>query len=53
MSDKKKVKKTGPPPQTVKIDQPWEDAIGTALKKTRPAQGWPDAKPAKKTKKPA
>ena len=51
MKDKKT--KTGPPPQTVKIEQQWEDAIAGALKKKRPAQGWPDAKPAKKTKKPA
>ncbi|HEY2347031.1 MAG TPA: hypothetical protein VGH80_14325 [Xanthomonadaceae bacterium] len=53
MTDKKKTK-TGPPPQTVKIDKQWEDAIGDALKKKRPVEGWPEATPPKpKTKKPA
>lgn len=54
MSDKSRKKKTGPPPQTVKIDKQWEVAIGDALKKKRPGEGWPDATPRKsKKKKPA
>ncbi len=53
MTDKSK-KKTGPPPKTVKIKQPWEDAIADALKKKRPSDGWPDQpKPKPKKKKPA
>lgn len=42
--------KTGPDPERVKIDKPWEEAVNDALKKKRPADGWPDhsQKPAKK-----
>ena len=41
--------KTGPKPDRVKIDKDWEDAIGYAMKKKRPADGWPE--PEKKPKK--
>ncbi len=41
-------KKAGPKPDRVKIDKGWEDAIGDALKKKRPAEGWP--KPEKEKK---
>ncbi len=34
-------KKSGPKPERVKIDKDWEDAVGDALKKKRPAEGWP------------
>ena len=33
--------KTGPAPETVKIDEAWESAIGKALQKRRPKEGWP------------
>ncbi len=56
MSDEAK-KKTGPPPKTLKIEQPWEDAVAHALNKKRPADGWPEAdapkKRPKKKEKPA
>ena len=41
MSEKEKKHKTGPAPERVKIDQDWEDAVGDALKKERPKEGWP------------
>lgn len=37
----KKPGKTGPEPERVKIDKPWEDAVDDALKKKRPKDGWP------------
>lgn len=40
--------KSGPKPETVKIEGDWEAAIDTALQKKRPAEGWP--KPEKKRK---
>lgn len=33
--------KTGPKPDTVKIDGNWEDSVGKALKKEKPQEGWP------------
>ena len=34
--------KTGPtPPDRVKTDKNWEDAMSDALKKKRPEDGWP------------
>ena len=33
--------KRGPKPETVKIDEDWEDAVKTALEKKRPEDGWP------------
>ena len=44
MSDKKQ--KTGPEPDRVKLSGDWEKAVGKALKKPRPKEGWP--KPEKK-----
>jgi len=44
MTDKplsSKKKKTGPKPDHVKIEKPWEEAINDALKKKRPKDGWP------------
>jgi len=53
MSEDRK-KKTGPPPQAVKLNKPWEEAIADALKKKRPESGWPEAKqPKPKKTKPA
>lgn len=37
-----KNKPTGPKPDRVKIDMDWEDAVGKAIKKKRPAGGWPE-----------
>lgn len=36
-----KKRKSGPEPERVKIDKPWEDAVDDALKKKRPKEGWP------------
>lgn len=36
-----KKRKTGLDPETVKIDKPWEEAVGDTLKKKRPREGWP------------
>lgn len=33
--------KTGPKPDTVKIEGDWEDAVDKALEKKRPKEGWP------------
>ncbi len=42
--------KTGPKPDRVKIDKDWEDAVGDALKKERPTEGWPKPDKEKKPK---
>jgi len=39
----------GPDPETVKIAGNWKEAIGRALRKPVPKNGWPDAP--KRTKK--
>lgn len=31
----------GPEPERVKIDDDWKSAIGRALRKKRPKEGWP------------
>jgi hypothetical protein len=41
MGNKPKAKRTGPKPERVKVKGNWEDAIGKALKKERPKEGWP------------
>jgi hypothetical protein len=46
---KSKPNKTGPLPETLDIEGDWKEAIKKALKKKRPASGWPAPKP--KTKK--
>ena len=43
MSKKFPILKTGPKPERVKIDGDWKDAVGDALKKPRPADGWPNS----------
>ena len=54
MTKPKKPKRTGPKPETVKLKGPWEKAVRHALKKERPAEGWPDQPKSKqKKKKPA
>lgn len=34
-------KKRGPKPETVKVDEDWEQAIKKSLKKKKPKEGWP------------
>ena len=34
-------KPRGPEPERLKIDEDWRNAVGKALKKRRPKQGWP------------
>lgn len=55
MTDKtEKRKQTGPQAKRVKVNKPWQKAVGDALKKERPAEGWPDQpKPKPEKKKPA
>ena len=36
--------KRGPKPERLKIEGNWEDAVGRALEKQRPDDGWPDHK---------
>jgi hypothetical protein len=36
-------RRTGPKPETVKIEGDWELAVAKALQKKRPKQGWPVA----------
>ncbi|HEY4761343.1 MAG TPA: hypothetical protein VIH42_12245 [Thermoguttaceae bacterium] len=38
---KSESKKTGPEPERVKTDKPWDKAVQNALKKKRPKDGWP------------
>lgn len=42
MSGDKEPKPKGRPPERVKIDMPWEDAVKKALDKPKPPEGWPD-----------
>jgi len=54
MTNKASKRRSGPDPGRVKIKRPWERAVGDALKKERPAEGWPDQPKSKpKKKKPA
>jgi hypothetical protein len=39
----RKRRKSGPSPERVKIKGDWETAVGKALKKERPKEGWPGA----------
>ncbi len=43
MSRKKSVtqKPPGPPPDTLKLDGEWQDAVRKSLQKKKPAAGWP------------
>ena len=47
MTDKRK---TGPTPERVKINLPWEQAIAQSLKKPRPPDGWHKHQEPKKMK---
>jgi hypothetical protein len=54
MASQKQKNKSGPEPERVKLNKPWEKAVVDALRKKRPAEGWPDQpKPKQKKKKPA
>lgn len=33
--------KRGPKPETVKIDEDWQEAVKKSLKKKKPKEGWP------------
>lgn len=41
MSVDDKKKKTGPKSERLKIDGDWESAMGKAVKKKKPKDGWP------------
>jgi hypothetical protein len=41
---KKKPAKTGPKPDTLKIEGNWKDAVKKSLVKKKPATGWPKEK---------
>jgi len=46
--------KTGPEPERIKLNKPWKRAVSDALRKERPAEGWPDQpKPKQSKTKPA
>jgi hypothetical protein len=40
-SAKKHPGKTGPKPETLKIDAKWQDAVKKSLAKKKPVDGWP------------
>ncbi len=41
MAKTPKKRRTGPKPERFKIKGDWETAVGKALKKERPKEGWP------------
>jgi hypothetical protein len=41
---KKSPAKTGPKPDTLKIEGKWQDAVKKSLSKKKPAAGWPKEK---------
>jgi len=45
---KKTTKRTGPEPDRIKLTGDWEKAVGTALAKKRPKDGWPSQKGGRK-----
>jgi hypothetical protein len=38
---KKQPAKTGPKPDTLKIEGKWQDAVKKSLSKKKPVEGWP------------
>lgn len=48
----KSKKQRGPKPETVKLEGDWQGAMGNALKKKRPKQGWPKELGKKKKRDP-
>lgn len=51
MTEKER-KKPGPKEDRVKVKVPWEKAVDKALKRKRPAQGWPQKPPSGPKKRP-
>ena len=47
---KPKSKRPGPKEARLKLGRDWEGAVGNALKKKRPKDGWPGGPKAKKRK---
>ncbi len=45
-------KRPGPDPERVKIEGDWEEAVGEALKKPRPEDGWPKPEKGQDEKEP-
>jgi len=43
-------RKRGPKPIRIRVEGAWEEALGRAVRKPRPASGWP--KPQKRKKPP-
>lgn len=43
-SDHTEDPKPGPDPERLKIEGDWEEAMGEALKKKKPPDGWPKQK---------
>ena len=41
---KKEAAKTGPKPDTLKIEGKWQDAVKKSFSKKKPAGGWPKEK---------
>ena len=41
ITKRKKLAKTGPKPDTLRIDGKWQDAVKKSLAKKKPAEGWP------------
>ncbi len=48
MNRKSQAGKTGPKPETVKLQGDWRDMMGKALHKKRPKEGWPKPEKGKK-----
>ena len=48
MSRESEKGRTGPKPERLKLKGDWQKLMGKALKKERPAEGWPKAKKKKK-----
>lgn len=46
IGDREEKSTPGPEPDRLALEGPWEDRVKDALKRSRPAKGWP--KPAKK-----
>jgi len=47
LDEKRDVKKTGPKPERLKLRGDWQELVGKALAKKRPAKGWPKRKKGK------
>jgi len=45
---KKKTTKKGPEPDRLVLDGSWQNAMGKAIKKEKPKEGWPEPDKAEK-----